>query len=95
MDPRSARPLADEYDARGGSRPRTGVMKDAGPWTTWNVYVVRLYHLFMVVLYNLWILLNRLLQPMAFDPARTVRLEDFLTMLLEAARFRRRVASTA
>jgi len=94
VDTGSARSLADVYDARWGIETSYRVMKGTGPWTTSNAYVVRLlYHLLMVVLYNLWVLANRLLQPGAFDERRLLRMEDFLERLLEAVRFRRKRAA--
>jgi len=52
-----------------------------------------LFHLLMVIVYNLWVLLNRLLQPGSFREDRIVRMEDFLELLLDALRFRRRAAA--
>ena len=67
VDTQSARSLADTYDARWGIETSYRVMKGTGPWTTSNAYAVRLlFHLLMVVLYNLWVLVNRLLQPASF-----------------------------
>jgi hypothetical protein len=90
LDPAAARSLADLYDARWGVETSYRVMKGTGPWTTSNAYAVRLlFHLLMVVLYNLWVLCNRLLQPGAFDERRLLRMEDFLEVLLDALRWRR------
>ena len=72
------------------------VMKGTGPWTTSNAYAVRLlFHLLMVIVYNLWVLLNARLQPTSFDERRLVRMEDFLESLLDALRFRKRTAAVA
>jgi IS4 transposase len=91
VDTAAARSLADLYDARWGIETWYRVMKDTGPWTTSNAYAVRLlYDLLMVVLYNVWVLLNARLQPASFDERRLVRMEDFLDLLLDAVRFRRR-----
>ncbi len=90
LDPAAARSLADLYDARWGVETSYRVMKGTGPWTTSNAYAVRLlFHLLMVILYNLWVLVNRLLQPEAFDERRLLRMEDFLECLLDALRWRR------
>lgn len=96
VDTKAARSLADMYGARWGIETSYRVMKDTGPWTTSNAYAVRLlYHLLMVVLYNLWVLANRLLQPGEFAEARMLRMEDFLELLLETVRFRRRRTARA
>lgn len=96
VDTRSARSLADTYDARWGIETSYRVMKDTGPWTTSNAYAVRLlFHLLMVIVYNLWVLLNARLQPTSFDERRLVRMEDFLESLLDAVRFRKRTAAVA
>src|SRR3972149_2021349 len=42
VDTRSARSLADTYDARWGIETSYRGMKDTGPWTTSNAYGVRL-----------------------------------------------------
>jgi len=96
VDTKAARSLADLYDARWGIETSYRVMKDVGPWTTSNAYAVRLlFHLLMVIVYNLWVLLNALLQPGEFDEARMVRMDDFLELLIEAVRFRRRTGTAA
>lgn len=58
-----------------------------------NNYAVRLlFHLFTVILPNLWVPLKALLQPALFLEDRLMRMDDFLDLLLEAVRFPRRPA---
>jgi len=96
VDTKDARALADVYDSRWGIETSFRVMKDTGPWTTSNEYSVRLlFHLLMVILYNLWVLVNRLMQPEEFDERLMLRMEDFLEILLDTVKFRKRASGAA